>query len=63
MDGLNRISILIYEQYITLKTEVEKLKNELTITRNYIHDNGLEWDLLSYSKRKEKGNEETIQRP
>ena len=26
-------------------------KAELEMTRKYIHDNGLEWDLLSYSKR------------
>ena len=29
----------------------KKLNEELEITREYIHDNGLEWDLLSYSKR------------
>lgn len=33
------------------KAENEKLKEELKITRAYLHDNGLEWDLLSYSKR------------
>ena len=33
------------------KAEIEKLKEELKITRAYLHDNGLEWDLLSYSKR------------
>lgn len=31
--------------------EYDKLKSELEITRQYIHDNGLEWDLLSYSNR------------
>lgn len=31
--------------------EIEKLKNELKITRNYIHENNLEYDLLAYSKR------------
>lgn len=34
-------------------TELEKLKKELQITREYIHDNNLEWDLLSYLTRKE----------
>ena len=34
-----------------LQAEIERLKKELTITRAHIHDNGLEWDLLSYSKR------------
>lgn len=29
----------------------KKLNEELEITRAYIHDNGLEWALLSYSKR------------
>lgn len=33
------------------KAEIEKLNKELQVTRQYIHDNGLEWDLLSYSKR------------
>ena len=33
------------------KAEIEKLQKELETTRAYIHDNGLEWDLLSYSKR------------
>jgi hypothetical protein len=33
------------------KAEIERLQKELKITRAYIHDNGLEWDLLSYSKR------------
>ena len=31
--------------------EVEKLQNELKITRQYIHENNLEYDLLAYSKR------------
>ena len=34
--------------------ELEKLKKEYDFTREYIHDNGLEWDLLSkWSTRKE----------
>ena len=33
------------------KAEIERLQKELKTTRAYIHDNGLEWDLLSYSKR------------
>lgn len=40
----------------SLKAEVDKLKSELAMTRNYIHDNGLEWDLLSYSERKNKND-------
>jgi hypothetical protein len=31
--------------------EIERLQGELETTRAYLHDNGLEWDLLSYSKR------------
>ena len=31
--------------------EVVRCKAELEIMRNYIHDNNLEYDLLSYSKR------------
>ena len=34
--------------------ELENLKKEYDFTREYIHDNGLEWDLLSkWSARKE----------
>lgn len=34
--------------------ELEKLKKEYEFTREYIHDNGLEWDLLSkWNARKE----------
>ena len=33
------------------KVDIERLNEELNIIRAYIHDNGLEWDLLSYSKR------------
>ena len=34
--------------------ELEKIKKEYDFTREYIHDNGLEWDLLSkWSARKE----------
>ena len=33
------------------KAEIEKLNKELQVTRQYIHDNGLEWDLLSKSKK------------
>ena len=34
-----------------LETENERLKKELNITRAYLHDKGLEFDLLSYSER------------
>lgn len=33
------------------KADIERLNEELNIIRAYIHDNGFEWDLLSYSKR------------
>ena len=37
--------------YLSIKNEFLSIKSELEFTRNYIHDNGLEWDLLSkYSK-------------
>lgn len=35
----------------TQKAENDKLTEELKVTRQYLHDNGLEWDLLSYTKR------------
>lgn len=34
--------------------ELVRLREEIQITREYIHDNNLEWDLLSYSTRKER---------
>lgn len=30
---------------------INRQKAEIEMMRNYIHDNNLEWDLLSYSKR------------
>ena len=33
------------------KAEIERLEKELQITRAYIHDNGLEWYLLSKNKK------------
>ena len=34
--------------------EYDKLKAEYDFTREYIHDNGLEWDLMSkYSQKQE----------
>lgn len=33
------------------KVEIEKLQKECEITRAYIHENNLEYDLLAYSKR------------
>lgn len=34
--------------------ELERMKKEYDFTREYIHDNGLEWDLLSkWNARKE----------
>lgn len=33
-----------------LTEENEKLNEELKVTRAYIHNKGLEWDLLSYYK-------------
>lgn len=36
-----------------LQVENERLKEELKITRAYLHDSGLEWDLLSYAEREQ----------
>ena len=41
----------ILPEYSRQKAEIEKLKEELKITREYMHENGLEWDLLSYKKK------------
>lgn len=45
---------LIHCQECGLGAELEKLKKEIQVTRDYIHDHNLEWDLMSYSKRKER---------
>ena len=34
--------------------EYDKLKAEYDFTRQYIHDNGLEWDLMSKYSQKQK---------
>jgi hypothetical protein len=43
------------EKYIHIinrqKAEIERLQSELKTTRNYIHENNLEYNLLAYSKR------------
>lgn len=33
------------------KAEIERLEKECKITRAYLHDNGLEWDLLSHNAK------------
>lgn len=40
-------------KYLAQETRelINRQKTELQIMRNYIHDNNLEYDLLSYSKR------------
>lgn len=45
-DNCNRCANLIYQRY-------KEMKKELEITKEYIHHNGLEWDLLSFVKRRE----------
>lgn len=40
-----------WDAYDKQQAEIQKLKDELKITREYIHNNGLEWDLLSYAQR------------
>lgn len=37
--------------------EYDKLKAEYDLTREYIHDKGLEWDLLSKYKQTQNHNE------
>lgn len=55
IDNLNKdlsdTIALNHEERKGLKAEIERLQGELETTRAYLHDNGLEWDLLSYSKR------------
>jgi hypothetical protein len=41
---------------LTKWKEYDKIKKELEFTRQYIHDNGLEFDLLSKYERSENNN-------
>lgn len=43
-------------EFFQQKQELEKLEKEAKITRAYLHDNGLEFDLLSYSQRNGGGD-------
>lgn len=51
-DG-NCINTTEYERcsYNRQKAEIERLQNELKVTRQYIHENNLEYDLLAYLRR------------
>ena len=42
------------------KAEIERLKEELKITRAYVHDNGLEWGLISIKKLVDDTKSEAI---
>lgn len=46
----------LHERIKEKDAEIEKWTKELKITREYMHNNGLEWDLLSYYTRKEEQN-------
>lgn len=43
------------------KAEIERLENELKITREYIHDNNLEFDLLTKIKHNSLCETETYE--
>ena len=48
------MAVLIKDQLSLInrqKAEIERLEKECKTTRAYIHDNGLEWDLLSKNKK------------
>lgn len=53
--------ILAVQELNHQKEEIGFLKDEIRITRDYIHDNNLEWDLLSYCVKRKRGelNEQT----
>lgn len=46
--------------YFSLKKEFASLKKELDITRQYIHDNGLEWDFMSKFEKYTDANKRQI---
>lgn len=46
--------------YLSLKKDFETMEIELEFTREYIHENGLEWDLLSkYNEKRSDTNDRT----
>lgn len=55
LKGQPMCSAVLHQDTIDLinrqQAEIEKLSNELKITRDYIHHHNLEYDLLSYSER------------
>lgn len=47
------------ETFRRVKATFAKTIKELQVTREYIHDRGLEWDLLSYTNKKERSERMT----
>lgn len=43
------------ETFRRVKAAFAETVKELQITRDYIHDHNLEWDLLSYTTRRKEG--------
>lgn len=48
-DAFDKIKELFEVDADDVYEAVQKLKNEISVTRNYLHDHNLEWDLLSYT--------------
>ena len=54
--GVSQKEVASLEEKVKHYQDVLRMYTELETTRAYLHDNGLEWDLLSYSKRKGGNN-------
>lgn len=48
-DAFDKIKELLGVETDDVYEAVQKLKNEILVTRNYLHDHNLQWDLLSYT--------------
>ena len=53
-DQFDKIKEVLGVETNEVYDEVVKLKNEIQMTRDYLHDHNLEWDLVSYSKSHQK---------
>lgn len=51
-NGVSEKEISNLEEKVKHYQEILRMHTELETMRAYLHDNGLEWDLLSYSERK-----------
>jgi hypothetical protein len=62
IDILIRKKEALRDEIAELKAEVERLQEELKITRAHVHNNGLEWGLISIKKSVDDTKSEAIKK-